>query len=85
MKTIWKYTMTSRISDFEVPIGGKVLTVQLKSGDAYPSIWILVDPSQPREIRKFQSHGTGHADISDSAKYIGTFQINDLVHHVFEE
>ena len=87
MKVIYRYTMVSRHCEFEVPKGGKVLDVQIKSGEDLPSIWILIetDNMDKKETRKFHSYGTGVGIPGDPGKYIGTFQDGSLMHHVFEE
>lgn len=84
MERIYKYPIP--IEDnitIELPEGARVLTVQIQKGKPY--IWAKVDPNAPKIKRYFKLFGTGH-QISNTNKYIGTFQIyeGDLVFHLFE-
>lgn len=89
-QTIWKYPL--RIVDeqhIEIPIGAKVLTVQMQ-GNA-PYLWALVNPDARRESRFIRIFSTGdtmpeHKLIS-LLKYVATFQEepNKIVWHVFEK
>jgi hypothetical protein len=85
METIWKYKITS-IPDFEIslPLGANVLSIQMQND--YPTLWVLVDPSQPYEVRKFFKVGTGWPIRNMSAtKFIATIQKDGLVWHYFEQ
>ena len=82
MKTIWKWELTPE-GFIEMPKGSKVLCVQEQQG--LPQLWALVDPSAEMETRQFSTYGTGHLVEKDSGVYIGTFQLDSMVFHVFEE
>lgn len=86
MKTVWKYRLDPDIT-IEMPEGAEVLCVQTQNGQ--PTLWALVDSSNPLERRRFVGSDTGHPIPDDSGKYVGTFQIDrikgrTLVFHVFE-
>lgn len=83
MQTIYKYA--AGVSDdltIEMPVGAEVLCVQVQNG---PQIWARVDPSAPRELRRFHWRGTGHS-ADGCGRYIGTVQAMNgaLVFHLFE-
>lgn len=88
MKTIYKYPI--RITDiqrFPMPVGAKILTVQVQNGN--PFVWAMVDTGVSTEEVSIRVHGTGHP-ICDSSnlEYLGTFQSmygGNLVFHVFKE
>lgn len=84
-KQIWKYQLEQMHSSIMMPIGAEILTMQLQNGK--PCIWALVDPEAEKSIREIEIHGTGH-DISYTdiiqRKYIGTYQVEPFVFHVFE-
>jgi len=86
-KTIWKFPLrVDDIIDVDMPTGARILAVQTQQET--PCIWALVDPSAPKERRRFRVFGTGHRIAQeDSLTYVGTFQVGDgaLVFHVFEE
>lgn len=88
MKKIFKYPiMITDKQSFPMPVGAKILTVQVQNGN--PCIWAMVDPEALTEEVTIRVHGTGHT-IYDSSnlEYIGTFQSMygvNLVFHVFKE
>ncbi len=87
--SVWKYTLNegNAITRLTMPKGARVLTAAWQGRDL--CIWALVDPSEPRETRRFVVHVTG-GQIEDVASlaYVGTVHSNDggspLVLHVFE-
>jgi len=81
MKTIWKWELLPE-TIIDMPTGAKVLTVQEQGGK--PQLWALVDPEATTEKRTFQAYGTGHDCPDDPGRYIGTFQCDKLVFHIFE-
>jgi hypothetical protein len=85
MKTIHKFPLDV-IDDqpFEMPIGAKVLCVQVQNG--LPCIWAEVNTEVPKENRWFSVYGTGAELAAFDHTYIGTFQLRDgqLVFHVYE-
>lgn len=86
MKTIWKFPLD--ITDSQtilMPKGAELLIAQLQGGQG--CLWALVDDAAPREERTIEIHGTGnpiHQDMGIERKYIGTFQQEAFVWHVFE-
>lgn len=49
------------------------------------SLWVEVDPAQPRVEREFCVAGTGWQIVADDPLYVGTAVMRDgLVFHVFE-
>ncbi|WP_396187756.1 hypothetical protein [Flavobacterium sp.] len=84
-KTVWKFELDSKdVNEFEIPKGGKVLSLQLQHGS--PCIWVLVDDELEKEKRRFGIVGTGHFIKQKNIEYIGTFQQSQgyLVFHCFE-
>ena len=82
MRTIYKYQLEPS-SEVEIPEGGKVLTFQYQNG--IPTIWVLVDTSNPPVKRKFLIQGTGWELPDYNMNYIGTAQQGRfLVWHLFE-
>jgi hypothetical protein len=84
VNTIYKYLITPGYTALMLPLGAKVLTVQVQNGD--PFIWVLQDPNEQQARRMFTYFGTGHEVPSEYAGgYIGTFmQEGTLVWHLFE-
>lgn len=82
MDKIYKYKIP--IEDeiiIDLPKGAKILTVQVQNEQ--PCIWAIVDPLQPFEKRNLYLYGTGMT-VTHCESYIGTFQIYELVFHLFE-
>jgi hypothetical protein len=77
---IWKYRL--REQGIEMPMDAKVLSVQLQ--DDIPHIWAMVNPHRERELRNFVIIGTGQSFDDTNMKYIGTYQHNPFVWHLFE-
>ena len=82
MKTIFKYPLDTRYS-LLIPKDAEVLTVQVQNG--HPYIWALIDTDKPEEYRTFYLYATG-APIDTGSKntYIGTYQSDGYVWHLFE-
>lgn len=90
---IWKFQLAEKlelegesplVQRFEMPIGAKLLTIQLQRGN--PCLWALIDPLEKKlTSRKIVTYGTGHA-IELGLEYVGTYQLLDgaLVMHVFD-
>jgi len=87
-KVIWKYElMVADEQGVEMPKGATILTLQVQRGK--PCLWVLVSPDAEKEIRTFETFGTGHLysdHIWEGLKYIGSYQLSDgnFVGHVFE-
>jgi hypothetical protein len=89
-QAIYKYEIPVR-DNFELmlPVGAKILCVQVDQKNGKPHIWAIVYPSATKTMHYFELFGTGWG-ISDSMgterKYIGTFQLDngDFIQHLFE-
>jgi len=82
MKTIYKFDVEPEFS-INLPLDAVVLTVQMQNGS--PKMWVYLDTEEPDVSRTFHVFGTGH-DMGDyNGRYIGTFQTEGLVFHVFED
>lgn len=83
-QTIHKYKLEiTDVQHIEIPSHSEILCVQNQNG--WPHVWVKCDPEFEPSKRTIYIHGTGHEVINPSAKYIGTFQLQDgaLVFHVF--
>lgn len=80
---VCKYPLESSTPDLFIPDGGEVLSVQVQDGK--PCIWALVDDSKSEMRRRFKMYGTGK-NLEDpvNEEYVGTFQLNGFVFHLFE-
>lgn len=82
MLRIWKYPVGVDEFDLEMPEGAQILATQMQIDTA--QMWALVDPEKPLETRHFVTIGTGHPIRYANLSYIGTFQADWLVIHLFE-
>ena len=83
MSVIYKYPVDlTDDQQISMPVGAQVLTLQMQ--DRKPTIWALVNPDAPKEIRRFALFGTGHPFDPSGLTYVGTFQTRGLVFHLFE-
>jgi hypothetical protein len=81
MKTIWKYSITNRpCQKIEMPLNAEILCVQLQ--DNTPTLWALVETENPKKPFNILTYYTGSYFIK-KAKYVGTYQLAGLAHHVF--
>jgi hypothetical protein len=81
MKRIYKYELEE--NSVEMPIGAKILSIQMQNNRAY--IWALVDTDAECEFRYFVMIGTGHDFPQvDAFTYINTIQDGRFVWHIFE-
>lgn len=85
MKKIYKYTLRpAGITEVQVPKNGKVLSIQSK-GEECCCIWILIDTSEGRtETRRFDVIQTGQSFNDKNMVYLGHYQEDWYVGHVFE-
>ena len=85
MRTIWKYSITdSPYQKIEMPLNAEILCVQLQ--DNIPTLWALVETEDPKKPFNILTYYTGSYLVNERGKYrkyIGTYQLNGLVHHVF--
>lgn len=84
MTTIWKYPLLDNICTIMMPLGAKVLHVEIQH--EVPCLWALVNPEVITEPRHFQVISTGHPIEFPTDKFIGTFLTSNgkFVFHVFE-
>lgn len=73
MKWIYKYALckNKRTHVFAMPVGGKILHV--RSQNDIPCIWVMVDPANNYEERKFRTYCTGNSIPMIEQEY----QLND--------
>lgn len=89
-RAVWKWEIPLRtVFTLDLPRGAELLTVQTQYAGGpgeTPALWALVDPDAPTETRCFQLVGTGHRELGEERRYVGTFQLTggSLVCHVFE-
>jgi len=86
-KKIFKYELNDGQTMIKMPIRAEILTVQTKQGK--PCLWVLVDPKNVQDFRRFQTYGTGQPIPHFAANpmtYIGTYQDPGqvTVFHLFE-
>jgi hypothetical protein len=83
MKTIWKYKLDlTDVQEVIMPKGAKVLSVQIKDG--VPCLWALGETESDKEPRRFAIVGTGNRCWCSDWEYVGTFQDDPFVWHVFQ-
>ncbi len=82
-KQIWKFPVPV-MSDFKIqmPRGAEIISVQSQHGDGV--MWAICDTSAEKQTRHFRVYGTGHSMANDGIKYIGTYQQDVFVWHLFE-
>jgi len=71
--------------EIQMPKNAIILCIQIQNN--FPQIWALVKPDNPIETRKFEICGTGVPNKIDLDEdiYIGTYQMNIYVFHLFEK
>jgi hypothetical protein len=85
MQAVWKETLSLTVSQgIEVPEGAKMLHAGLQGG--LVCVWFQCDPEAPKTVRTILMVGTGHKEVSDNARYLGTVLLHggSLVLHIFE-
>jgi hypothetical protein len=82
MLTIYKYPLEVVFYQaFLVPEGATLLCIQLQRN--IPCIWAKIDTENAKEILEVFTYGTGHIIDTHEKWYLGTYQIEDFVWHVF--
>jgi hypothetical protein len=83
-KTIWKYPLYEPTSTVTMPLGAKILSMQMQHD--VPTLWVLCDPDNEQVTRVFEAIPTGGTvNDEDGYNYRGTAQFsNGLVFHIFE-
>ncbi len=92
-KTIWKFELSLRRNEIDMPVGAEILNVgsQNVTGEIWRDtivLWAEVEPEAVTERRVFSIYGTGYPHPPEGAgTYLGTALLNrtTLVYHVYEE
>lgn len=78
--TIRKYPLEIQdVQIIKMPEGAQIMTVQRQR--SMPCLWAAVEPNKPEVEYKLLTFGTGHPNVT--GRYIGTYQTNMFVFHVF--
>ena len=82
---IWKFPLEAKdTQEIAMPRSAHVLCVQIQRD--VPCLWAeRCQPFAPQASRVFFTYGTGHPMPENPGKYIGTYQLDTLVFHVYEE
>lgn len=85
MKTIWKYKIEPPFSVITMPRDAEVISLQIQNGAPY--LWAVVETNNPTIERVFKTFCTGEpiVDFDGLKSFIGTYQLNGYVFHVFED
>ena len=83
LSTIWKFPLPWQDDQIivNIPHGAKPLCVQLQGG--VPTLWRLVDQNEDPDEWHFLVVGTGHTFNLEDWHYIGTWQQDGFVWHLF--
>ena len=86
-KTIFKYKLKIEgLQAVTMPAGAKILSVQIQNG--LPCAWALINCDEKETCDKhIETYGTGRYiryDLGISREFISTYQVGNLVFHVFE-
>lgn len=84
-EVVWKFS--SRVAtitfNHNMPEGADILRIGRQGDQA--CMWVQCDPDKPREIRSFQTVGTGYKEITEDMRYVGTYEDGAYVWHVYED
>lgn len=80
--TIWKFPLLRMGNELQLPLGGRVLSVQMQG--QHVTLWALVDPGADTVKRFYDIYGTGWPIQGDPGTHVGTVQRDNGVWHVFE-
>lgn len=84
-KVIWKHEVkVSEVFTLSLPHKAEILCVAMQGGK--PRLWEIHEADNvTTEVRQFVISGTGHPfSVNPTDKYLGTFQMNSYVWHLFE-
>lgn len=83
MKRVFEYQLqVNDVCYINMPVRAQILSLQVQNG--LPCVWALVDDSEFISMREFRTVGTGHpANECGDLQFVGTYQLLDLVFHVF--
>lgn len=82
---IWKYELPRKTQfTMEMPKNAKILSLQLQNGK--PCLWVVFDTKEKatKQPRKFYIMGTGIEFDNRMSLYVGTYQQEGRIWHLFE-
>lgn len=84
-RTIWKFPLSNAgVNSIPLPERASVRLVDLDPMTGIPTIWVELDDSDPKRVRRFLVHGTGHR-IEPDEVHVGSVIQGSFVWHVFEQ
>lgn len=96
-RVVWKYELKPGETELQVPQHGVVMHWGVQHGPmdtvrdgGHVCVWMLVDPTAPKEKRRFFTVGTGNEfEMTEGHVVVGSVQmtstlIGELVIHIFE-
>ena len=83
-RIIYKYKIKEQsVTEIELPISHRVLTVGMQGSDAY--VWIELDPNADKYLFEFHVHVTGFEYDATDLEFIGTFYPSPFIFHLFKK
>lgn len=86
MQTIHKYALNDdgQLNKLMLTKNAKVIKADIQYGTI--CIWVLLDLNDNKVARYFRIYGTGNniSENIDRLGHIDSFQVDDIVYHVFE-
>lgn len=88
MEKIWKFELkVEQEQSIAVPQAFKILTVRIQHGK--PHVWVAVDTEAPTTRVMIETFATGQEippvqNCSDQRDYIGTYELDHLIFHVYQ-
>lgn len=79
---VWKFLLGPNVNNIPMSAGARLLHVHEQGGQAY--LWAEVDPTARRSPRYVRVVATGQ-EFPLGGSYIGTFHLDGLVFHVYDE
>lgn len=81
-QVVWKYPLGLALDSWVMmPAGAE--PVHVAEQDGQPTLWAIVDPSEPTVFRRIHVRGTGDL-VPDYSVYVGTVHVSGYVLHVFD-
>ena len=86
MRSVYKYVFDNPAGTMELELPRRAEVVHVGEQNGKVCMWIVVDVSAgaEHELRRYRTHGTGHAIVDSYAKHVGTAFVGPFVWHVFE-
>lgn len=81
MRTIWKFELPNGFA-ITMPYGAEVIRVARQG--AVPCLWAIVESDNAPAMRRFMVIGTGRPIPPAARFYIGTWDDDPFVWHLFE-